>query len=65
VLVPRRGRTGPARTDVRSQRLTVRVRRRVGGRVRTGGDVGLEGRVVERQEGTRETERSAGRSTPS
>jgi hypothetical protein len=43
----------------------VRVRGRVGGRVRTGGGVGLEGRVVERQEGAREAERSAGRGAPS
>jgi hypothetical protein len=64
VLVPRRGRTGPARAELRSQRLTVRVRRRVGGRVRTVG-AGREGRVVERQEGAREAERTAGRGAPS
>jgi hypothetical protein len=43
----------------------VRVRRRVGGRVRTVGGAGREGRVVERQEGAREAERTTGRGAPS
>ena len=65
VVVPRRGRTGPARPGVRSQRLAVRVRRRVGGHVRTAATGASRGGVVERQEGAREAERSAGGGAPS